>query len=112
MYNEYYFYCSLGAAVVVDTNKVPDVFSQLPFNPLCFLLYENTSQFPEHWENVSRSYDLVIRSNCYNYQGQGYSYMYKATRLKPCTLYGLPGFLYVDVLFKKDWEMNIRIFAI
>ena len=71
MYNECYFYCSLGAAVVVDTNKVPGVYSQLPFNPLCFLLYENTSQFPEHWENVSRSYDLVIRSNCYNYQGQG-----------------------------------------
>ena len=54
MYSKWYFCCSLGAAVVVDTNNVvPDVYSQLLFNPLCFLLYENTSQSPEHWENVS-----------------------------------------------------------
>ena len=41
-----------GAAIVVDTFYVPDVYSQLLFNPLCFLLY-NESRSPEHWENVS-----------------------------------------------------------
>ena len=42
-----------GASIVVDTFYMPDVYSQLLFNPLCFLLYEDTSQSPEHWENVS-----------------------------------------------------------
>jgi len=44
---------SMGAAVVVDTNLTPGVYSRLLYNPLCFILYENASQSPEQWENVS-----------------------------------------------------------
>ena len=48
-----------GASIVVDTFRVADVYSQLLFNPLCFLLYENTSQSPEHWENVRKSNHVI-----------------------------------------------------
>ena len=48
------FLCySRGAAIVVDSHYVPDVYSRLQFNPLCFLQYENRSQSPKQWENVS-----------------------------------------------------------
>ena len=43
----------MGAAIVVDSRYVPDVYSRLEFNPLCFLLYEDPSQSPEQWENVN-----------------------------------------------------------
>ena len=42
-----------GASIVLDSFRVPDVYSRLLFNPLCFFLYENVSQFPEYWQNVS-----------------------------------------------------------
>lgn len=51
-----YHYCipSLGAALVVDTHTaVPDVYSRLLHNPLCVLLYEDRTQPPDQWENVS-----------------------------------------------------------
>ena len=57
------FLSSTGAAVVVDTILVPDAYSRLLFNPLCFILYENSSQSPEQWENVS--YKRTIHA--YNY---------------------------------------------
>ena len=51
------FLCySRGAAIVVDSHYVPDVYSRLHFNPLCFLQYENQSQSPQQWENVSSWY--------------------------------------------------------
>jgi len=43
----------MGAAIVVGGHYVPDVYSRVHFNPLCFLQYENQSQSPEQWENVS-----------------------------------------------------------
>ena len=62
---------SMGAAVVVENNLVPDVYSMLFFNPLCFILYENATQFPEQWENVSCKHIyssylpyMYIRSSC------------------------------------------------
>ena len=51
---------SMGAAIVVEVHRVPKVYSKLLFNPLCFLHYENASQPPEQWENVSCKYISVL----------------------------------------------------
>ena len=53
-----------GASIVVDNFRVADVYSQLLFNPLCFLLYENTSQSPKHWENVCKSKHAINVNLC------------------------------------------------
>ena len=32
--------------------EIPPVYARLPFNPLCPLLGENSTQNPDEWENV------------------------------------------------------------
>ena len=34
-------FCSLGAAIVVDSLYIPPLFSELLYNPLCMLLLED-----------------------------------------------------------------------
>ena len=56
----------MGAAIIVDSRNVPNVYSRLRFNPLCFLLYENPSQSPEQWKNVNISVVCLHTSSSYN----------------------------------------------
>lgn len=43
---------SLGAGIVGDTLFVPSVVSQLAYNPLCHIRYENSTLPPDEWEEV------------------------------------------------------------
>ena len=43
---------SVGAAISVESQDVPDVLSKLLHNPLCFLRYENATTPPDSWEDV------------------------------------------------------------
>ena len=45
-------HCSVGAAISVESQDVPDVLSKLLFNPLCFLRYEEPTKPPDSWEDV------------------------------------------------------------
>ena len=47
------FISRIGAGIVIDALPVPPVYSRLVKNPLCTLLYEDSSQRPDDWENVS-----------------------------------------------------------
>ena len=38
---------------MIDALPVPPVYSRLIRNPLCTLLYEDSTQRPDDWENVS-----------------------------------------------------------
>ena len=38
---------SVGAAISVESQDVPDVLSKLLFNPLCFLRYEEPTKPPD-----------------------------------------------------------------
>ena len=55
-YLDHYMYCfaqwSVGAAISVESQDVPDVLSKLLHNPLCFLRYKNSSIPPDSWEDV------------------------------------------------------------
>jgi len=47
---------SIGAAVVVETQAVPSLFSRSYYNRLCFLQFNRQVEdtiLPEEWENVS-----------------------------------------------------------
>ena len=43
---------SVGAAISVESQDVPDELSKLLYNPLCFLRYENATIPPDSWEDV------------------------------------------------------------
>jgi len=44
--------CSIGASIVVESQRVPQIFQQLMNNPLCFLLYEEQQSTPDEWSGV------------------------------------------------------------
>ncbi len=43
----------IGSAIVVTVQRASPVFSQLVYNPQCFLIYENASRSPGQWDDVS-----------------------------------------------------------
>lgn len=43
---------SIGAALTVDAQSGYKTLERLPYNPLCFLLYEDERVPPDQWENV------------------------------------------------------------
>ena len=49
MHNTY----RIGSAIVVTVQRSSVVFSELIFNPQCFLLHEDTNLPPSHWDDVS-----------------------------------------------------------
>ena len=46
-------YCRIGSAIVVTVQRSPLAFSELIYNPQCFLLHENSSIAPDKWDDVS-----------------------------------------------------------
>ncbi len=44
--------CRIGSAIVVNVQRASPVFSQLVYNPQCFLTYENSSLAPADWNDV------------------------------------------------------------
>ena len=56
-----FFILSVGAAIVAETLASSNVFAGLLYNPLCFLLYENTRKPPNEWEEVGFSV-LICKS--------------------------------------------------
>lgn len=51
----YYVQClvpRIGSAIVVDVQTSSSVFSELVYNPQCFLIYDNTTQRPTNWRDV------------------------------------------------------------
>ena len=46
-------FCRLGASIVVDSPASLSSFSDLLFNPKCFILYEDRTAPPSEWNNVS-----------------------------------------------------------
>ena len=96
----------MGAAIVVDSRNVPNVYSRLQFNPLCFLLYENPSQSPEQWKNVNVSVVCLHTSSItkkiplyyhvsgsWNYWFQNTSWMQERNSLSLACSQTLPSFL-------------------
>lgn len=47
-------FSSLGAAMKIDLQQFPNVYSNFLSNPLCFLLYENQDTPPVEWDPVRR----------------------------------------------------------
>ena len=47
-------FSSLGAAMKIDLQQFPNVYSNFLSNPLCFLLYENQDMPPLEWDPVRR----------------------------------------------------------
>ena len=56
----------IGAAVVIHAPRVPAVYSRLIKNPLCTVLYEDTSLSPNDWENV-KIIQWLISMSMYRY---------------------------------------------
>ena len=48
-----FFICRLGASIVVDSPALLSSFSDILFNPKCFVLYEDRTAPPSVWNNVS-----------------------------------------------------------
>ena len=48
------FVSRLGASIVVDSPALLSSFSDILFNPKCFVLYEDRTAPPSEWNNVSR----------------------------------------------------------
>ena len=42
----------IGSAIVVDVQMSSPVFSELVYNPQCFLIHENATLPPTRWNNV------------------------------------------------------------
>ncbi len=55
-------YCShrVGAAIEVSNHRIPSVFSQLAFNPLCAFIYQNSSQSPDTGDVSESRVRLII----------------------------------------------------
>ncbi len=68
----YVYLCSnrLGAAVELATQRVPEVYSKLAFNPLCTFISENRTQPPDDW-NVSWE-KAVRRIAQHGFRGGGF----------------------------------------
>ena len=49
----FYIIYRLGASIVVDSPASLSSFSDILFNPKCFVLYEDRTAPPLEWENVS-----------------------------------------------------------
>ena len=49
----------IGSAIVVDVQRSSLVFSQLIFNPQCFLIHENSSLSPQEWTDVSHTIPCI-----------------------------------------------------
>ena len=49
--------CRIGAALVVDSHIIPEVFSRLANNPLCVFISENRTQEPNEW-NVRNGWEF------------------------------------------------------
>ena len=45
--------CSLGSATVVVTLSISDILSNILYNPLCFLRYEDPLLSPQEWHNYN-----------------------------------------------------------
>ena len=52
------FLLRIGAAIVVDVQRSSQVFSELIFNPQCFLLNRDVTLPPSEWDNVSKDYNI------------------------------------------------------
>ena len=52
-----------GASIVVESQRVTSVLSELIFNPLCPFLYEELQTPPNHWDNVCYMY-LDVTNSC------------------------------------------------
>lgn len=50
--SNYSFPLSFGASILVDDQSTSNAFGQLAFNPQCFIVYEDPSKPPGHWNNV------------------------------------------------------------
>jgi len=55
LFNDFF---SIGAAIVVETQAVPQLFLRTMFNQLCFLQYEQSTEQtiklpPDDWKEVS-----------------------------------------------------------
>ncbi len=52
-----------GAAIVVDVQRSSPVFSELIYNPQCFLIYEDPLAQPAHWEDVRSQEIFQLHNN-------------------------------------------------
>jgi hypothetical protein len=48
-----------GSAIVVDTQRTSSTFSNILFNPYCFLLFEDVHEAPAKWTNVT----IIFKNN-------------------------------------------------
>ena len=52
--------CRVGAAISIESEPVPDVYSKLVYNPLCFLRYEDYIVAPDDWDDVRFAWQLKV----------------------------------------------------
>ena len=61
--NVVFFFGSIGASIVVESQTVPPIFHQLISNSLCFLLYEDNQFVPDEWNEV-RAQNILLYCCC------------------------------------------------
>ena len=59
---------------MIDVPQVPPVYSRLSHNPLCTLLYEDSTRRPEDWEEVYLLYKYLLRHRCEYIYYRSYNY--------------------------------------
>ena len=55
----------IGSAIVVDVQTSSSVFSELVYNPQCFLIHEDATLPPSQWTQVRKTIKLKINNLSY-----------------------------------------------
>ena len=53
--------CRFGASILVEDQSTYVAFGHLAFNPQCFIMYEDPTIPPGHWNNVRRFTDQLFQ---------------------------------------------------